>query len=332
MSHDMLMLRGDVTGGFNLAVGEPVFLQQALGDLSRYYLKAPDLRYPPFAGTSSLMEALDQFHNGEYSHYVVTVGAKQALVASFHALKQLENTTRVYTSAPYWPSYPTLVKASEMQHQKVRSRPVAKDIVVNTSPNNPDGAVSNRHCDIWDAAYAHPVYGWLRDPSDGPSHQVAVYSGAKLFGLSGLRIGWLATNKPELARLAGEYVEKATSGVSTHDQYALEGVLRVANKGELHESFWKATQTLEANRSAFFEKIGDHVLVAKGFDAGMFAWFKPEEPVLFAEALALSNVKVIPGNACGGDPYFYRMSLGHDSEYTRQALEALRHQLEENAR
>lgn len=329
MSHDMLMLRGDVAGGFNLAVGEPVFLQEAMGDLSRYYLKAPDLRYPPFAGTASLIEALDKFHDGEYSHYVVTVGAKQALVASFHALKQLEKTERVYTSAPYWPSYPTLVKSAGMQHQTVRSRPLAKDIVVSTSPNNPNGMVSNHRCDIWDAAYAHPVYGFT-DPTMVPKHQVVVYSAAKLFGLSGLRIGWLGTNNPELARLAGEYVEKATSGVSTHDQFALEGVLGAANKGDLHELFWQANKTLRANVETYVLRLGEYIQEDSGAwsdGTGMFAWFKPADPERFNSALEKSNVKVIPGNACGGHPDFYRMNLGHEAGYTQQALTALEKEL-----
>lgn len=330
MSADMLMLRGEVDGGWNLQVGEPVFLQKALGDLSRYHLKPPDMRYPPFAGTGSLIQALQQYHGEQYEHFVVTVGAKQALVAAFHALGQLEGTDRVYAKPPYWPSYPTLVKSVGMHHMTVRSRPVAKDIVVNTTPNNPDGGISMRSCDIWDCAYAHPVYGWdhLRE---GPEHRCAVFSGAKLLGLSGLRIGWLATNDGDLARLAGEYIEKATSGVSTLDQYALEGIIAAAYTGILGTRYDEARRILDTNISTYWNALGKHLANDAGAcsdGVGMFAWLKPKSLGAFDRALETANVKVIPGTACGVGVSHYRMSLGHEPAYTLQALTALKNALE----
>jgi aspartate/methionine/tyrosine aminotransferase len=336
MSHDLLMLRGDVAGGYNLAVGEPVFLQQAMGDLSKYHLTPPDMRYPPFAGTPSLLAVLHRFHDGRYTHFIVTVGAKQALVAAMYALSQEMQTNRVYTRAPYWPSYPTLVKSLGLEHRTTKSRPVAKDIVVNTAPNNPDGSCYTGSCDIWDAAYAHPVYGFMEEHEILlPTPRIAVYSAAKLLGLSGLRIGWLATNDANLARLAGEYVEKATSGVSTLDQYALEGILAAANTGALWPKYQKARATLIKNAGTYWEALGPHLASDRGAwsnTMGMFAWFTPKEPLLFGEALALSKVKLIPGPACGGLPDYYRMSLGHDPVHTQEALSALKYQLEENAR
>lgn len=344
MSNDLLMLRGEQDGAFNLAVGEPVFLQQRASWCQRRSTFGGDFRYPAFGGNQKLIDLVRRADRMAYhKHVVIATGAKQALLAALHAYRTRSSQPKsvVAMHGPYWPSYPTLVKMSGFAMIDTRDAPVSpvqegawdQTVRVITSPNNPDGSESMDTCDIWDAAYA----SWLYGATATPNAKVVIRSAAKSFGTSGLRVGWLSTDDDEIAQLAREYVEKTTSGVSNEAQARMIDILDmiVSAPNMTNGDFAAARADLLQNGKSFARMLSNHISECAGVPAngvGMFAWFKAPVDRMNA-ALEKSKVKVIPGFACGlkeeNGMGWWRMSMGHDVGYTERAIATLKQALDQ---
>lgn len=319
MSHDFQMARGHDGDGYNLAVGEPFFIQDAL-DFIRLADGKGDFTYPHIGGQPELLAELRKSH--PYKHIVVANGAKHALLAALYACRELWASFELYHEAPYWPSYPTLAKLSGLKF--VSSKPVAAVGVV-TSPNNPDSSEIDRECDIWDGVYAHPVYGFTK----APKHKIAIFSASKILGMSGARVGWACTDDDELGRLLSYFVEVTTSGVNTQGQRQVAEVLRFirANPLVAQDAYAKAREELEKNIGDFLRYVGPHCRTVGGVPAemkGMFAWFQVENEAKFKEALGTAKIKLVTGEACGAtEPGWYRMNMGMSNAKFRTAIKLL---------
>lgn len=338
MSNDLLMLRGEQDGTYNLAVGEPVFLQNsAFWCIQSDAIFMADPRYPAYGGDPALIEQIRGSFKFCKKHVVVTNGAKQALLAAFYAYRSrpLQCRSEVEHLAPFWPSYPTLAKLSGMTFTQLaehgKSLGWQKQLKVITSPNNPDGSETLKTCDVWDGAYAHWLYGYKAVPQ----HEVGVFSAAKILGLSGARVGILTTDNDDLAELAREYVEKSTSGVSNESQSRLRVALHEMNadKPRVAACYAAARRKLLKNGEIFGNIIGKFCSKIEGVPVsgrGMFVWF---EAVKDKMDLALKNggIRAIPGQACGvlavDGMSWYRMSMGQENDYTEKALLRLRTEL-----
>ena len=300
---DMALVRDNVPGGFNLAVGEPYFLHEVYGSLYPQHFGGK-VTYPLLTGDPELVEMLRQRFGGQ--HVVITNGAKQALLASCYALQlqrdrdpdQQYDFLQVYHPAPFWPTYPTIADLSGLGFTSVGMSKNSLNIL--TAPNNPNGSMEDQtrlQWDIWDAAYASRIYGW---DYLVPFHRISVWSGAKLYGPSGYRVGWLATSDKHLATLAAEYVEKTTSGVATPSQYFMKGLLKnlaslsPEEDARLHQ---KARKMLLDTSNEFME-LRHHFKTVDGVPlhgAGMFAWVQAKDPDDFKRLLGLAKVKVVSG-------------------------------------
>jgi len=351
MSNDLLMLRGETSGYYNLAVGEPVFLQETAFWCAPKSVMTAEPRYPPFGGDPRLIDLIRHHIKQAKKHVVVTMGAKQALLAAFHGYKErgFQPKSDIVLDNTYWPSYPTLARLSGMrsttmsiassfiertpqERNHTKEYGYSKYMRVITSPNNPDGSESMENCDVWDAAYYH----WLYGAKVVPQHTVSIWSAAKLLGLSGIRVGFLTTDDDDIAQYAREYVEKTTSGVPNDSQKRLADVLdaMATSPDRVAEDYAKARNVLLDNGKIFGETLSSFCSEIRGVPTdgrGMFSWFKSDAATM-DRALSDSKVKVIPGNACGALwPYeigangmaWYRMSMGNNNKYTRDACEAL---------
>lgn len=332
---DMALVRDSVPGGFNLAVGEPFFLQTVYSGFYPRYFEGK-LTYPLLNGDPELVELLRQRTAGH--HVVVTNGAKQALLAACYALQmqrerdpwEPNSFTTVHHEAPYWPTYPTIADFSGLGFNPRRTDDnTPRRINIITSPNNPDGRMgedrTSRHWDIWDAAYAHRIYGWDHLV---PWHKVSVWSAAKLFGPSGYRIGWMATPDPDLAQFAAEYVEKTTSGVATPSQAFLKQLIKNLDAvGPQEEARMTLTaRDLLLKTSEAFMGLSKHFLEVKGFPEtrqGMFAWVRARDPNRFKELIGRAKVKVVGGSFCGGQDDWFRVSLGVMPNVMHDAVRAI---------
>jgi aspartate/methionine/tyrosine aminotransferase len=342
---DWAMAKIDEPGVINLAVGEPIFLQKAMKDFisdSIYTGLSFNPNYPEFGGHASLIEELRQWPLFSYKHIVITNGGKQAIAAAFDQIR----SCTVDLSAPFWPSYASLAEQANLavinQTSPAQWRRVdgAWSLKIITSPNNPDGGqvAEKESCYMWDAAYADDVYGW-----NGviPDAKMAVFSFAKLFGLSGLRIGAFCTDDAEAAKKAAFFVEQQTSGVSTLSQMALFNLMRACRLtvktgnmagghhmwrvGSGQQRYIKAKQIareeLEKTRQIALqlEDFGK----TEGSSVGMFAWFRPDDKEKFLDICHKAKVKIVDGVSCGSKDHV-RLSLGVGSETFAQALNRIR--------
>lgn len=330
----MALVRETEPGTHNLAVGEPFFLQEVYKSLYPFMSSGTHkVTYPPLRGDAELIEAIrgySQVAGLPGRHIVVTNGAKQGLLASMYAHQAVSNAAHLFHQPPFWPTYPTLAKLSGLKFDSQQEMSLSgTSISVLTSPNNPDGATEGYESglvwDIWDAAYASPIYGWA---GVAPLHHMAVLSAAKLFGVSGYRIGWVVTEDEELARYAAEYVEKTTSGVSMLSQAFLRGLLWNLSKlsrFQLNRMEATARESLKENSKEFM-KLAPLFGEVKGFPdsgSGMFAWVHPHQPSRFRQILALAKVKAVGGEFCGSTEDWVRISLGVTNETMVSAVKAI---------
>lgn len=332
LSPDLQMVR-DNREGHNLSVGENNILRTHLG--FNIDFGGNDLPYPSINGAPELIKELELMYPQQY--FVVANGAKQALSAIFYALyikdsvqSKYNKPLTVYHEPPYWPSYPTISMMAGLEFHREREPDIAlqgRYISCITSPNNPDGKQYNKHCDIWDAAYANWVYGWNGEEPAG--YKAKIYSAAKLFGYSGLRVGWIVSKDPILSDLARQYIEFTTSGVALSSQRAVANILKeLRTDSDYVRKMEAARKDMLTNGELFNKHMGPLVDKTFGTPAdgiGMFAFFKAKDEEKFRKALDTARVWVVTGEACGMiEPGWIRMSMGNQNHDTMEALVALK--------
>jgi len=190
---------------------------------------------------------------------IITNGAKQSLFNIFYSI--LNPHDEVIVIAPYWVSYTEMIKMClgipvvvtpedgtftprfEDIERAVTSS--TRAIIVN-SPNNPSGAIYPPElvekivnmcekksifmiCDdiyhklTFDKNKAVPAYQFTTHDIES-SHVIAVNGVAKLYGMTGFRIGWVVAPR-ELVRVMTNVLAQTTSCVSPLAQAAAEGAL-----------------------------------------------------------------------------------------------------------
>lgn len=248
----------DVIG---FGAGEPNFpTPQAIVDAAAEACRNPrNHRYTPTAGLPELREAIaaktlrDSGYEVDPSQIVVSNGGKQAVYESFQIL--LDPGDEVIIPAPFWTSYPEVVKLAggkpvevlsghdqqfiptieQLEHART---PRTKAIILN-SPSNPTGAVWDEELvravgqwaldhHLWvisDEIYEHLTYDGAHTSYVGAlvpevRGQLLVLNGvAKTYAMTGWRVGWLIA-PPEVAKAAGKLQGHMTSNVSNVSQRA----------------------------------------------------------------------------------------------------------------
>ena len=250
----------------HLGIGEPknkTPINAILSSAAK--LTSGEVKYMPPDGALGLKKAIIHYTEETYDRLatpeqvLVTNGAKQSLFNIFFGI--LNPQDEVILLAPYWVSYPEIVKMCNARpvvvtpedgtftprfediEQAVTS--YTKAIVVN-SPNNPSGVIYPPDliekivdfcerkgiymiCDdiyqklTFDGKEAAPAYRFTnRDIED--SYVLTVNGVAKIYGMTGFRVGWVVAPKA-LTRVMTNITVQTTSGVSTVSQAAAEGAL-----------------------------------------------------------------------------------------------------------
>jgi len=241
--------------------------------------------YTPTAGLPQLRKAIVEKTLRD-SHYQVTVdqvlvtnGAKQAVYNTFAAL--LDPGDEVLLPAPYWTTYPEVIKlaggtavevfADEDQdylvsvEQLEAARTPQTKALLFCSPCNPSGsvyppgrvreigrwAVENGIWVVTDEIYEHLTYDGVRSssmPVEVPqlADTCVVLNGvAKSYAMTGWRVGWMI-GPPDIIRAAVNLQSHTTSNVCNVSQRAaiaaLDGPLDAVN--EMKEAFDRRRLTI----------------------------------------------------------------------------------------
>jgi len=324
----------------DVSVGEPYLVRDNLikifqveEELKIAHLKVEDLVYPSPTGYQPLVRHLEEKHG---SPVIITNGAKQALGAVFYALKRL-GWDYCQEKSPHWALIPPLAKMHgvDMIHA---NGPCSEDRspFLLLSPNNPDG-----HCEspeellklskeykeanlplIHDAAYYTHIY--LPPIHTLPKiGDVQIYSISKMFGFSGLRLGYVVCHNLEFYKLIQEYMEAMTVGVSIASQTWLYDLLdrRMRSFPTLMEKFESVSSMgLEANKKLCLQIDPEILEVPASLPSnpGMFGWFKTG-PKFSPEK---SKINFIDG-ALFGAPGMIRMNLAFNPEQMQEIVKRL---------
>ncbi len=250
----------------NLGIGEPKNKTPITAILSSVAkLREGDVKYSRVDGMPSLKKAIIRYTEENYGRVVapeniiVTTGAKQSLFNILYTL--LNPQDEVIMLAPYWVSYPEMIKMcyanpvvvvpedGTFYHRMVEIERVVssytKAIILN-SPNNPSGAMYPPKfiaeivdfCErkgiylIMDDIYHKLVFehnewvpAWNFTDKDVDNSRVIVVNGvSKVYGMTGFRIGWVIAPR-KLVLIMTNVQAQMTSNPSIVMQSAAEGAL-----------------------------------------------------------------------------------------------------------
>jgi aspartate aminotransferase len=250
----------------NMGIGEPknkTPISAILSSASK--LSEGNVKYTPPDGLPSLKKAIIHYTEENYDRIVspenviISAGAKQSLFNILYSI--LDPQDEVIILAPYWVSYPEMVRmvygipvivtpedgtfTPRMQDIERAYSSNTKAIIVN-SPNNPSGEVFSDtfiseivdFCEhngiylIMDDIYHKLVFDqrkWMPayqfSQKDIESTSIIVVNGvAKLYGMTGFRIGWAIANR-KLVSVMNNVLAQTTSCTSPVMQAAAEGAL-----------------------------------------------------------------------------------------------------------
>ena len=275
----------------HLGGGEPKSkapLDAILGCSSQ--LNTGEIRYAPADGLPAMKKAVIRYTEEYYGrivapeNVVVTSGAKQAIMNLLYAV--LEPKDEVIFPAPYWVSYPEMVKLAGgipvvVTPEDGSFQPALREIeekigqytkvVILNSPNNPSGAVYSREfvagvvelCErhnLWlvmDDLYNRLVFDGVvaanacelsRDLGEA-SRLVIVQGVSKMYAMTGFRIGWAVANR-EVAEAMANIQSHQTSGPVTVSQWAAIGAMT-----GVQNAIDSLRLTLQNNRNVLIERL-----------------------------------------------------------------------------
>lgn len=366
----LLRERGEAV--IHLGIGEPknrAPLTAILAAVAK--LNTGDIKYTPTDGIPSLKKAVIRYTEENYDRVVapenviVSAGAKQAIFNILYSI--LNPQDEVIILAPYWVSYPEMVKMCygvpvmvapedggfyprfEDIERVVTSS--TKAIIVN-SPNNPSGVV---FCDefiaklvdycerkniyvIMDDIYHKLVFDGKHVPTaykytkkDIESTKVIVVNGvSKLYGMTGFRIGWAIASR-QLVEVMANVQSQITSCASPFLQYAAEGALT-----GLQSITENLRLTIQNNRDVMMQELKSFTGVKCVKPDGTF-YCLPDFRAYSNDSIALSNmllkrayVVTVPGKEFGMEGHL-RLSYAGSAKDVTEGIARIKWALDPNS-
>jgi aspartate aminotransferase len=319
-------------------------------------------KYTPVPGISPLRQAICDWHAAQLgSSYsapecVVTVGGKQAI---FNAVCSLLNPgDEVILAAPYWVSYPDIVKYAGgkpvivetyaddgfvLRASRVeRAITPRTRIVIANSPSNPTGGVIPpselqkilevcQREGVWlmtDECYSHFTYGDAKPYSvasvpHSKSRLIVIGSLSKTFAMTGWRVGYALAPQPLIAAMT-KLQSQSTSNPTSIAQYAA----LAAMTGSM-DSVPRMLAEYARRRERMVNGLNAIPGVKCGWPAGAFYVFPdvsahlhaeiPSDTALAKQLLEGEHVALVPGEAFGA-PGFLRISYATSLERIDEGL------------
>jgi len=334
-------------------------------------LNTGEVRYTPADGIPALKKAVIRYTEEHYARQVrpenviVSSGAKQAIMVALYAI--LDPHDEVVFPAPYWVSYPEMVKLAggvpvvakpqdgsftpTMDDIAQVVGPSTKAIIIN-SPNNPSGVMYPESLiaeivafcekkDIWllmDDTYNRLVfdgrkpvncYEYAGDLSDS-SKLVVINCVSKMYAMTGFRIGWAIGNR-DLVRAMTNIQSQQTSGPAAPSQWAAVGALN-----GIQNSIEALRATLENNRNVLVSRLSaiPGVKVAKPdgtfYTFPDFSAYEKSSQKLAQFLLDKVRVVTVPGKEFGMEGHL-RVSFCGTLREIKEGVERIQWALDPNA-
>jgi len=352
----------DVVG---FGTGQPDFdTPDIIKDAAKQALDEGFTKYTAAAGIPELRQAVaDKFQrdNGLYyqaSQVVISCGGKHSVFNVMMALCQ--EGDEVLVPAPYWLSYPEIVKitgatpvvleTSDETGFKVTPDQLRNAITPNTrlfilnSPSNPTGTVYKPDeikalGDICiekgvfimsDEIYEHLLYDGAVHKSVAsfsPEHQqhtVIIHGLAKAWSMTGWRLGFIAAPEP----IAKKVAALQSHSTSNPTSFAQKGGVAALTQPMDHLADWMAA--FSERRAYAYERLSMTPGMTCYKSQGAFYLFPNisgtglKSSKFCDRLLAEENVAAVPGLAFGADDYI-RISYATSMEQIAKGLDRIEH-------
>ncbi len=326
----------------HLGGGEPTYpAPQAAVDTILQKAQSRQIKYTPSSGTPALKQAVVNYTKTHYGHtfetknVLISAGAKQALFNFL--LAAVEPGDEVVFPAPFWVSYPEMVKLAGGTSVVVKPAqglrvtadeiiasvtPRTKAIIIN-SPCNPAGhilgadfikqivqfAEEKQIFLVMDDIYHQLVFDGAQTPNPCAyaknfDNLVLINGVSKLYGLTGLRIGWAVSENKELIATMGKMQAQSTSCNSDISECAAAAALNGPQ-----DCVQELRRVLEENRNTLLAELANipHIYVEKPqgtfYSFVDFSYYEKNSNALAAYLLEKALVAVVPGRAFGAEGY-----------------------------
>ncbi len=354
----------------NFAAGEPDFdTPQSIKAAAIAAIEKGLTKYTPTSGTQELKEAIaakfkkDNHLDYKPSQIVVSCGAKHSIFNIIQVLA--DEGEEVLIPAPYWVSYPEMVKAAgaipkfiptsvkagfKVTPADLRQYATSKTkILVLNSPSNPTGmvytrkelepiagfCVKNNIFVISDEIYEKLIYDTQEYTSiaalgkDIFDLTITVNGVSKAYAMTGWRIGY-AAGREDIMEYIKKFQDHATSNPASISQAAAVQALKEPEDGirAMREEFRKRRDLMAA-------ELKDVAQINYVLPQGAFYLFCDFSKVGSSGQIArqiLDDVKVavIPGDSFGA-PGFIRLSFATSAERIREGTKRIKDWLRQHA-
>lgn len=320
-------------------------------------INSGEVRYTPADGIPTLKKAIIRYTEEFYDRLVApenviaSSGAKQAIMVCLQAI--LNPQEEVIYPAPYWVSYPEMVKLCggvpvpvfpedgsfypRLKDIEERVTSYTKAIIIN-SPNNPTGAMYSEefiaqivefcekrslylimddiyHRLIFDGKKPINCYKFAKDLSEN-SKLVVINGVSKMYAMTGFRIGWAIANKK---------LVEAMTNIQAHQTSGPPVVTQVAAAAALNGPQTQVESlriTLENNRKIMMDRLNAFKGVKAFKPDGTFYCFA-DFSYYFKDSIKLSQflldkvrVLTVPGFEFGLDGWLRLSTCGTVKDIT----------------
>lgn len=334
-------------------------------------LNSGEIRYTPAEGIPALKKSIIRYTEEYYGKVVypenvlASGGAKQAIMVALQAI--LNPQEEVIFPAPYWVSYPDMIKLCggipvpvtpedgsfipRMKDITDKVNSYTKAIIIN-SPNNPSGVIYPEsfikeiveYCEkkniylIMDDIYHRLIFdgqkpiNCLKYTKDFPDNSklILINGVSKLYAMTGFRIGWAVGNK-KLIEVMANIQGHQTSGPSVLLQAAAAAALN-----GIQSSVEALRISLENNRNVLLEQLNSFTGVRVTKPGGTFYCFADfsayEKKSLKLSEFLMEKVLVltVPGIAFGMEGYL-RLSYCGSTKEIMEGIERMKWALDYNS-
>jgi aspartate aminotransferase len=329
------------------------------------------VRYSPADGIPSLKKAIIRYTEECYNRVVTPAnviassGAKQSIMVALQTL--LEPKDEVIFAAPYWVSYPEMVKLAggvpvvvtpedgtfqpTIEEFAALVGSYTKAIIIN-SPNNPSGVMYKKDfiaelvqfCEkkgiylIMDDTYNRLVfdgqapincYEFAKDFSEH-SKLIVINCVSKMYAMTGFRIGWTVAAK-EIVQAMTNIQSQQTSGPATPSQWAAVGALT-----GVQSSIDGLRMTLENARNVMLARLnmipGVKVVKPNGtfYCFPDFSAYEKDSGKLCQMLLDKVRVVTVPGKEFGMDGHL-RLSYCGTLKEIKEGIERIQWAIDPNS-